>query len=331
MPWACHPEAYAAHQKLALPAKGEIGDPHVIKVDGRWYLYPSQDQVRPAGLQVWVSDDLVTWQDRGLVWQPTPGSWNVAPDKPLSIGADCGYWAPSVHRADDGYFYLYYAAHCRIGVARARTPLGPFTDLLDHPLIGGGYGGVGAGGTGTSADDFGELAIDPFLLDDPTEGLILYFVAYTPISNIYAVRLSDHSTVSGEKKLVLAPRVSSWESAVVEGVWVEPVGAEYHLMYSGNFVRTVDYAIGAARGATPFGPFERYSAAPILATSKAWGIYGPGHHSVVEGKLGDRLIVYHSHDNSGSDPPRSARLASLCVDSQGRLAVLPSVLEPPSP
>lgn len=325
--WACHPDAYAAHAKVRLPLEGDIGDPHVIRVDGRWYLYPSQAENRPHGLQVLVSDDLVHWEDKGLVWRPTPGSWN-APGPPLSLGPDCLYWAPSVHRGRDGAFYLYYAARCRIGVARADSPLGPFVDLNDHPLVGSGFGDVGT--RGTASNSYDQLAIDPFLLDDPTEGLLLYFVAYTPTSNLYAIHLSSYGTTRGSKKLLMKPDVYSWESAVLEGVWVERVAGDYHLMYSGNFVRTTGYAIGAARSDSALGPFERYAENPILATSKPWKIYGPGHHSVVAGAHRDRLIFYHADESAGKDALRAVHLASLCRDARsGRLVVRPDATSPP--
>ena len=59
------------------------------------------------------------------------------------------FWAPECYEID-GIYYLFYSAdwkvnptgaleNFRIGVARASTPSGPFTDISDHPIFDPGY------------------------------------------------------------------------------------------------------------------------------------------------------------------------------------------------
>ncbi len=324
----CSAGAPTAHAEVSLPVEGDVGDPHVVRVDDTYYMYPSDSDTRPGGLEVFTSTDLVHWQAGGVVWQPTPGTWN---DASSNYPHGCTYWAPSVHqRADE--FWLYYTANCRIGVARGDSPLGPFVDQLDHPLVGDGYGGVGDGVFGDRPRDYDDLAIDPFLLDDASGGLVLYFAAYSPLSEIRALRLSDPTTpdlttADRTASPILTPDLTSFEGAVLEGPFVLPLDGRFHLMYSGNFVHTAAYAIGAAVSDDPFGPFERYAEAPILATSEAAGIFGPGHHSVVTTAEGGRLIVYHADvDLNAADPWRRVHTAPLCVDAQGHLEVVPPLV-----
>ena len=52
---------------------------------------------------------------------------------------------------------------------------------------------------------------------------------------------------------VLVPS-ERWESVVAEGPWVELHDGHFALMYSGNFVRTPQYALGVAMSDDPAGP-----------------------------------------------------------------------------
>lgn len=96
-----------------------MADPHVIRVDGAYYLYAT---THTRGYDVFVSSDLVHWRNAGRAF-----------DDPRR-----GAWAPDVfhNRRGDGKFYLYYTDNSgkpdappkQIGVAVADGPLGPFVD-----------------------------------------------------------------------------------------------------------------------------------------------------------------------------------------------------------
>jgi hypothetical protein len=93
----------------------EIADPDVIRVDGKYYLYPTSNT---RGYEVFVSEDLVHWTLKGLVF-----------DDPRR-----GAWAPDVfhNKRGDKKFYLYYTDNLpgtqsgglnkQIGVAVADGP-----------------------------------------------------------------------------------------------------------------------------------------------------------------------------------------------------------------
>ena len=301
---------YTFHELLPIPDEGNLADPCVLKVDGTWYLYGTH---RSTGFEVWFSDDLKHWEQGETIWTPTL-PWQT--DHPL-----CGMWAPHVERAGDTY-YLYYTANCRIGVAKADSPLGPFEEVYDHPLIGNGYGGVGDGELAHDiVQDWDDLAIDAFTLQVSDDSLVFYYTGFTPLSTIYAQRMEDFVTVSGEPVLLLEPEVSSWEGFVREGAWVLENEGRFHLMYSGNMFETVDYGIGVATATEPLGPFVRDTRNPILKSNVETGIYGPGHHSVVQGAHNDQLIFYHTKVSSEEGEGRLVRYGPLWFDEEGRVEV----------
>jgi beta-xylosidase len=288
-----------AHRLLAIDEPGDMADPHVILVDRTFYLYATHSQV---DLEVWTSEDLVHWEDGGVVWAPTAGSWNAE-------SSDGGIWAPAVVATPDGY-YLYYTANMRIGVARADSPYGPFVDLYDHPFVGNGYAYVGDGVLGEPGGDLDERAIDAFVLQASDGSLTLYFVGNDPLSTIYGVPMLDYATLKDVPPTRLLGPEQPWESVVCEGPFVTEHDGRFHLSYSGNIALTVSYAIGAAVGDASLGPFERYADNPILAQIPELEFYGPGHHSIVEGDDG-LLVFYHTKMSSSPGYDRRLRVAPI--------------------
>ena len=169
--------------------------------------------------------------------------------------------------------------------------------------------------------DWDDLSIDAFVLQVSDGSLILYYTGFTPLSTIYAQRMDDFLTVSGEPVLMLEPEVSSWEGFVREGAWVLEHEGSFHLMYSGNMFEKLEYGIGVAVALDPLGPFTRDIRNPILKSNVETGVYGPGHHSVVEGAYGDQLIFYHTKVSSEDGEGRLVRYGPLEFDEQGRVNV----------
>ena len=93
--------------------------------DGRIYLYGSFDR---QGVETYCSDvhhvysseDLIHWTDHGQVFSLADSTW--AKDCDALYAPDCAY--------RDGWYYLYYCVpDGRCGVAKSRSPIGPFTDV----------------------------------------------------------------------------------------------------------------------------------------------------------------------------------------------------------
>jgi beta-xylosidase len=82
-------EPLRTYRNPLLPDR-EIADPFVLRVDGKYYLYPTTDA---RGYEVFVSDDLVHWGLKASVFNDPRG----------------GDWAPGLfhNKRGDGKFYLY--------------------------------------------------------------------------------------------------------------------------------------------------------------------------------------------------------------------------------
>lgn len=243
-------------------------DPHVIGVDGTYYLYAT---THGRGYDAWTSPNLVDWKFHGSVFRDRRR----------------GAWAPDVfhHRRGDGKFYLYYTLDDRdlprsltaklIGVAVADSPLGPFED---RKVLAKG-------------------AIDAHLFEDDDGCLYLYYVEIQDGFKILAQPMSDPLTKEGEPVEVIRP-TEPWEKAageVTEGPFVLKHDGVYYLMYSGSGANKPEYAIGYATADSPRGPFKKYARNPIAHQGD--GIYGPGHHCVVTGPDGKLWMIYHQKSN----------------------------------
>jgi len=289
---------------LDLPGAETAADPHVIETGGTWYLYPTRDSV---SVECWSSTDLEHWEYRGRVWGPAPaGAWNSS-----------GIWAPDVFE-HDGRFYLYYtAAGSMIGVAVADSPVGPFVDVYDHPLIGAGNAGA-------------LFSIDPHMFRDVDGRLYLYATAYVPVGALRVFPMADPVTVGGPGRVLFAADPLSWEGLVNEGPWMLVHDGVYYLMYSGGSYDRPTYAVGYATSDNPMGPFTKCECNPVLHTDAANGFYGPGHHSVTVGPDGELWMVYHTKVNAEVSVDRRIRKNRLAFTEDGRLYVEVGLGPPPA-
>ena len=107
-----------------------IRDPFILLEGGRYYLYGSRGNEawgKATGLDVYESDDLVSWSGPSVVFTPPEGFW-----------ADMHFWAPEVHQYH-GKFYMFVSfkseTACRgTQFLVADTPKGPFTLHSDGPV-----------------------------------------------------------------------------------------------------------------------------------------------------------------------------------------------------
>jgi beta-xylosidase len=295
--WDDDPLAGGLLSPLPIPAgtdgrtNADIADPHVIRADDGWVLYatsPGHD------LRAWRSDDLCSWSEAQVVWEP--GGWN---ERGM-------IWAPSVHPGDGGW-YLYYTADLKVGVAWSLDPLGPFEDVLEGPLLDPGPGGV---------------AIDPFLLEEDDGRLSLYST-WSPIEALSVTPLAGYAETAGDPIPLLRPGDAAWEGSIAEAPWVVRTEESFALMYSGNETWTDRYAVGVATSSDARGPFERVGDEPFLASDEQQGLYGPGHHSLVEAPDGSTLIFFHARQASGGGFDRRVFMGRLHLADDGTALLEP--------
>ncbi len=265
-------------------------DPHVLLVDDTYYLYAT---THGRGYDVYTSDDLVHWKDGGSVFKTPRG----------------GAWAPDVfhNKQGDGKFYLYYTDNDpnappgplgkQVGVAVSDSPLGPFEDKR-----------VLATGS-----------IDGHLFQDDDGKYYFYYVEILGGFKIFVQPMGDPLTPEGKRIEVIRP-TKRWEMAsghVTEGPFMLKRNGTYYLTYSGSGADTPNYAIGYATSKSPLGPFKKNPDNPIAHRSK--GIFGPGHHCVVDGPDGKMWMVYHQKYNDGINFKRFVAIDPIWFDKAGKL------------
>ncbi len=286
--------------KNLLPEQGKvgitgIGDPHVFydSTEDKYFMTGTSTGMI---FQLWESVDLTTWSSGTQIFDISMVSWGDS--------GRGGLWGAEIHKRGDTY-YLYYstwkqgAGSPRIGVATASDVYGPYTDK-GSPLF-----------------DFGYSAIDNHLFTDTDGKSYLYYVkdALDNLvdgvreSHIYVVEMNDDfiSTKTADDAVMLLRPDQPWERISggadwkwVEGCWMHKQGDQYYLFYSANKYSEVHYAIGYAVSDSPFGPFVKSEANPILKTI-ASELSGPGNNSFFYSKDGQELLTaYHMHTNPAS-------------------------------
>ena len=267
---------------------GWYADPEAHIFNKEYWIYPTYSAAYDLQtfLDAFSSKDLVTWQKHPRVLSVSDISW-----------AKRAIWAPSIIQKD-GAYYLFFGANDiqndqqvgGIGVARSRTPDGPFRDYLGHPLI----------------DKFhnGAQPIDQNVFKD-TDGK--YYIVYGGWRHCNIAQLNADFTgfipfADGSTFKEITP------DGYVEGAYMLVKDGKYYFMWSEGGWGGPNYAVAYAVGSSPFGPFERVS--KILQQNPAVAT-GAGHHSVVHAPGSSKwYIVYHRRPLGDTD--RNHRV--VCID-----------------
>ena len=204
-------------------------DPAPIVVGDTVYLITSHDEDDARGFHMmdWLcysSKDMVNWTDHGAIASLATFPWAVQANDA---------WAPQcVER--DGKFYLYVPISVKgwpknvIAVAVADNPLGPYKDVLGHPLI-----------------DKANGYIDPTAFVDDDGQAYLYFGNPTA----WYVKLNkDMISYSGELM-----KAEGKPKNYQEGPWIYKHSGHYYLAYAST---CCPEGIGYAMSDSPTGPWQ---------------------------------------------------------------------------
>ena len=121
---------------ITNPASGitSIGDPFILADGGKYYMYATSAGI---GFKCWVSDHLTSWSYVGLAYEKTATTFGVK-----------NYWAPEVYKVGSEYYMVYSAmgenGRHSIGLAKSKSPKGPFSDVYDRPLFAPDYSVIDA-------------------------------------------------------------------------------------------------------------------------------------------------------------------------------------------
>jgi beta-xylosidase len=268
--------------------RGWYADPEAHVFQHEYWIYPTSSAPydEQTFMDAFSSPDLISWTKHARVLDVAHVKW-----------ARRALWAPSIVEKD-GWYYLFFAANDiqndrqlgGIGVARARTPAGPFEDYLGRPLIGAFHNGA--------------QPIDPFVFRDKDGA---YYIVYGGWRHCNIARLKQDFTgveplADGTTFKEITP------DGYVEGPFMLLEDGRYYFMWSEGGWTGPDYAVAYAVGSSPFGPFERVG--KILQQDPAVAT-GAGHHSVLHAPGSDRwYIVYHRRPLGETD--RNHRV--VCID-----------------
>jgi hypothetical protein len=110
------------------------GDPAVLKDDDGWWLVATSNDA-PDAFPILYSDDLEQWEPKGFIFPEGQGPGWAAKGRNIA-----DFWAPEMAKVGHEYWTVFTARQKTnalvIGLARARSPLGPWIDN-GEPLITG--------------------------------------------------------------------------------------------------------------------------------------------------------------------------------------------------
>jgi beta-xylosidase len=297
------PQAEPVAPLPAPPAilEGYTADPAIRVFGDTYYIYPTSDKPewKTTDFSVWSSKNLVDWKKERMVL-------DVAHD--LKWG-NLQAWAPDAIERN-GTYYFYFCANGQIGVATAKSPLGPFVDALGKPLIPKGAG-------------IQTNPIDPYPLIDADGQAWLYF-GNGKVAN--AVRLKpDMITLDGEPTPIALKQFR-------EGIVVFPRAGKYYFMWSIDDARSPDYRVGWGVADSPLGPVSSPDDGFVVLRRHGPAV-GTAHHSVVNVPGTDRwYAAYHRHAlPQGGGYQRQTVLARMTFDAQGRIEPMDPLVAPFQP
>ncbi len=298
-----------------------IGDPYVFydTASSKYYMYVTGGNY----FKCYSSDTM-------KVWTPEGDSYTVSEK---SFGKK-NYWAPEVYERGGEYYMVYSAMNDAgrhsIGLAKAKSPTGPFTDVYDHPLYAPDYSVIDAS---LFFDDDGKVYL--LYSKDCSENV----VSGMKTSQSFGIELkSDLSGTVGAPVLLTSP-IYAWESKSGttrwnEGPFMFKSGDTYYLLFSANFYATENYSVGYATAKNPLGPFVKASNNPLVVGDGKY-TSGTGHCALTRSPDGTEIYIsYHTHNNPAdlTKVNRIPALDKLVVRADGTLKVSgPSFTKQPLP
>lgn len=276
-----------------------LGDPFILLHNGVYYAYGTHSD---QGIEVYTSDDLNIWKLAGLALNKED-SW-----------ADKWFWAPEIYKVNDT-FYMYYSADEHICVATSNSPLGPFRQEEQKPMI----------STEKSIDN--SLFID----DDGTP--YLFYVPFNDGNNIWVARLEEDLITIKEGTSHPCIHVSQeWETVwprVNEGPYVLKRNGLYYMTYSANSYESPLYGVGCATATDIMGEWTKYDENPLLQSPGE--LVGVGHSAMFTDKEGNLRIVYHAHKDKENIHPRAMHIGNVSfekVDGIDRMRISKEYITP---
>jgi beta-xylosidase len=269
---------------VEVKSQVSLGDPFILLYEGTYYAYGTN---AADGIEVYTSTDLKTWE------RPKTAYQGLALHK-ADVWGEKWFWAPEVYHVN-GKFYMYFSAEEHICVAVSDSPLGPFKQVEQKPMI----------------ED--EKCIDNSLFIDDNGKAYLSFVRFNDGNNVWIAELTDDLLSVKTETMHKCISVSQpWEEVwprVNEGPYILKHKGIYYMTYSANSYESQFYGVGVATASNLMGDWTKYSKNPIL--QKPTGLVGVGHSALFTDKEGNLRIVFHAHFNNNNIHPRGMYVGSV--------------------
>ena len=257
----------------------QIRDPFVFAGNGRFYLYGSTDhdiwKNEGGGFDAYVSEDLVSWEPLGNVFDRPRGYWGTV-----------NFWAPEMH-AYKGKYYLFASFKapgvCRgTAVLKADSPEGPFRPWSERALTPSGW-----------------ECLDGTLCVEDDKPYLVFCHEWVQIGDgeiLYMPLTDDLSAPAGEPRLMFTAKQAKWSRMVHHSS-----GMDGFVTDGPNMYRTLDgtllvlwstlspsgYAIGCARSSN-----GRLSGTWTVDESPMFDKDG-GHGMIFTGPENRRYLAIH--------------------------------------
>jgi len=254
---------------------GLWADPNMAIFGQEYYIYPTMDGFPGWGGQefwVWKSRDLENWTKGTtpfLVLNGTDG--NV----PWAAG---NAWSPTIAERHGRYYFYFSGQNIAldrktIGAAVADCPEGPFTAQPEAMIL----------NNETVTDS---QAIDPAFFWDPPTGK--YYLFWGNGNGAVYAELGDDMVSIKEETMGKLTGLANYREAPFM-VYREGL---YHMTWSINDTRSVDYSVGYATSTTLNGTYTNQGV--ILQKNESLGILATGGSSIVNVPGTDNwYICYH--------------------------------------
>ncbi|MDY2776422.1 MAG: arabinan endo-1,5-alpha-L-arabinosidase [Streptococcus infantarius] len=280
-----------------------VHDPTIIEHDG-WYFLYSTDTRQPetSGVPIRMSRDLVDW---AFIGQALPG----VPKEAKEWSNALGLWAPEIIHYDDEY-RMYYSTSTfgstksYIGLATAKTPIGPFKD---QGLV-----------VKTSSELCHHNAIDANVVTDKEGSQWLLYGSF--FGGLYILPLDKKTGKPSETGFGrrVAMRPQSVDTAIEGGfIYYNPETDYYYLFCSYDSLNDT-YNIRVARSRHIDGPYidckgyamDDFTHHPDEIGMKVLGSYqfssekvvlAPGHNSIFKRSDNQLFMVHHARRKAFSD------------------------------
>ena len=284
--------------------QGLYADPDLYYEDGTYYLYPTTD-----GYPHWSGNTFSVFTSKdGVRFGREAQILDVASEQ---VPWATGYaWAPCITRKGDSYYFYFCAkgedGRSCIGVATAKSPLGPF-EAAPEPLV--------------SMDMMAECGIRMGQVIDPSiyrEGEDYYLLFGNGEAAV--AKLSEDMRHICKETLRNLEGLTDFRESVI----VVKRGGLYHFTWSCDDTGSEDYHVNYGTSRSLYGPVEY--AWPILRKDVRRGILGTGHHCIYKMPDEERyLIAYHRFATPLEEYPegkgwhREVCLAPLEFGADGRM------------